>query len=140
MTFEELDQRFPNGFVDAEIRNLSVDYRNRTVVLEMNLRGNPPDSAKRDEYRRATLTARGFYYFSMEPPDPEHLHIQRPKITVDGFSEDSANFHLIQHLKTDLHVDTFICRFFVHDWNSFIHIAAKDAEFLWTEHGASGDN
>ena len=132
MTFEELDQRFPNGLDDAEISGLTVDYRERTARLQMNMRGSRPESPDAQEYRRATLIVRGFYYFSIEAPDADHLHPQGSKITVDGLPEDSANFPLFERLKSTLPVGAFCCRFFVHDWNSFIHIAAKDAEFLWT--------
>jgi hypothetical protein len=132
MTFEELDQRFPNGLDDAEISGLTVDYRERTARLQMNMRGNLPDSPDAKEYRPATLTVRGFYYFSIEAPDADHLHSQDSKITVDGLPEDPVNFPLFERLKSNLPVGAFCCRLFVHDWNSFIHIAAKDAEFLWT--------
>ncbi len=133
MTFEELDQRFPNGFDDAEITGLSSDYRNRTATLEMNLRGNLPDSPDSQVYRRATLTINGFYYFSIEPPDPDHLFHSdaSSKITVDGLPEDPQKFPLFAHLKPALPQTAFCCRFYVHDWNSFIHIAGKEAQFSW---------
>ena len=132
MTFEELDERFPNGFDDAEILSLALDYQNRTATLELNLRGNSPDSPDRDVYTRAVLTLRGFYYFSVEPPDADHLfYLTHSKISVDGLPEDPSQFPLFDHLKPTLKSDAFCCRFFVHDWNSFIHVAAKDAEFSW---------
>jgi hypothetical protein len=131
VTFEELDQKFPNGFDDAEITSLRSDYRIRTATLELNLRGNPPDNPNSQEYRPAVLTVHEFYYFSIEPPDPEHLfYPDRSKITVDGLPED-ANFPLFAHLKQTIPDGAFCCRFYVHDWNSFIHIAAKDARFSW---------
>jgi hypothetical protein len=132
MTFEELDLRFPNGFSDAEITNLTVDYGKRILTLQLNLRGNSPDSPDHDVYTRAVLKARGIYYVSVEPPDPNHLFgPEREKITVDGLPEDPHNFPLFGHLKPKLPVGAFCCRFFVHDWNSFIHIGAADAELSW---------
>jgi hypothetical protein len=140
MTFEELDQRFPNGFDDAEILGLTVDYQSRTATLQISLRGNLPNSPYRDQYRQAKLTARDFYYLSIEPPDSDHLRPQGPQITVDGLPEDPANFPLFEHLKLTLPAGAFCCRFYVHDWNSFIHLAAKNAEFIWTEDAvAEGD-
>jgi hypothetical protein len=97
MTFEELDERFPNGFDDAEIFGLTVDYQSRIATLQISLRGNPPDSPDRDQYRRATLTVQEFYYFSIDPPDPDHLRPQGPKLTVDGLPEDPANFHCLNN-------------------------------------------
>lgn len=132
MTFEELDQTYPNGFVDAEITNLTLDYQNRTATLHLNLRGNSPDSPDRDVYKAAVLTAREFYYFSIEPPDADHLfHPRRSRIEINGYPEDPGQFLLFEHLKPKLPAGSFCCRFFVHDWNSFIHIAAASAEFVW---------
>ena len=137
MTFEELDQRFPNGFDDAEICSLTLDYQDRIATLQLKLRGNLPDSPDRDVYARAVLTLRGFYYVSIDPPDPDHLfYPQSSKVAVDGFPEDSSQFPLFEHLKPKLSSGAFCCRFYVHDWNSFIHIAAKDAQFSWIEDGA----
>ena len=131
MTFEELDQKYPNGFVDAEISSLTIDYQNRTATLHLSLRGNLPDSPDRDRYDRAVLTLRGFYYFSIEPPDSDHLSSPQGRIQVGGFPEDPSKFPLFEHLKPKLSADAFCCRFYVHDWNSFIHIAAESAGFSW---------
>jgi hypothetical protein len=134
MTFEELDMRFPNGFVDAEITGLGLDYQDRIATLSLNLRGNSPDSANSQEYKRAVLTLQGFYYVSIDPPDSAHLfHPDWTKITVDGLPEDPQHFPLYEQLKPTLQVDAFYCRFFVHDWNSFIHLAAKSAQFSWDQ-------
>jgi hypothetical protein len=37
MTFEELDQKLPNGFHDAKIRTITLDFVNRSIVIGMNL-------------------------------------------------------------------------------------------------------
>jgi len=131
MTFEELDQRFPNGFVDARITGLSLDYQNRTAKVFLNLRGNPPESPNRDEYRRATLLLNGFYYFVIEAPDADHLWYPQRTIQVNGHAEDDSQFPIFGLVKSKQPGDAFCCRFYVHDWNSFIHIAAKDAQLSW---------
>src|ERR1700674_2230675 len=115
MTFEELDRRFPNGFDDAEMTGMTIDYGNRTAMLQLNFRGNSPDSPDRDIYARAELTTRGIYYVSIEPPDPDYLFgPKRDKITVDGLPEDAHDFPLFGHLKAALPAGAFCCRFFVH--------------------------
>jgi hypothetical protein len=132
MTFEELDRRYDNGFVDAEITSVTIDYQSRTATLQMNLRGNQAASPNKQKYDRAVLAVHGFYYFAIEPPDTDHLSYgKRSEITVDGFPEDPGRFPLFEHMKTTLPIGAFCCRFFVHDWNSFIHIAAPNAEFSW---------
>lgn len=129
MTFEELDALYPNGFVDAYLEKLSLDYQNRTAELRIILRGNPPDSPR--EYGRAVLSLRRFYYFVIEPPDDEHLSYPVRPIQMDGFPEDPSHFPLFEYAKPGLSAGAFCCRLYVHDWNSFIHVAARDAEFSW---------
>lgn len=135
MTFEELDQRFPNGLYDSEIVSVNINYESRTAKLQLNLRGNPPDSPNRDEYQRALLRLNGFYYVVIEPPDADHLSYPHRSIQVNGYPEDVSQFPLFGDLKPKLSGGAFCCRFYVHDWNSFIHIAATDAQFSWVEDG-----
>jgi len=141
MTFEELDERFPNGLVDAEITGLAVDYSDHSATLRMKLRCNPPDSSDRDVYTPAVLTLREIFYLSIEPPDLDHLFSAKgSSITVGGHPEDPEEFPLFAHLRSKLPAGAFCCRFYVHDWNSFIHLAAGSAEFSHLEPGteASG--
>lgn len=132
MTFEELDALYPNGFDDAHIDRLILDYQNRTVEMELNVRANPPDSPNSDEYQSAVLLLRGFYYFVIEPPDADHLWYPERSIQVNGYPEDGGQFPLLEHLRSNLPSDAFCCRFYVHDWNAFIHVAARDAQFSLT--------
>ncbi len=140
MTFEELDQRFPNGFDDAEIISVALDYQNRTARLQLNLRGNAPDSPNCDEYQQAVLLLNGFYYFVIEPPDADHLWYPQRSIQVNGYAEDASQFPLFEHLRPKLSANAFCCRFYVHDWNSFIHVAARDAQFSWLAGGTDIDS
>lgn len=101
MTFEDLDRRFPNGFDDAEITLITVDYEKRLATLQLNLRGNPPDSLDRDVYEPAVLKASGIYYLAIEPPDFDHLsYPKRDRITVDGLRR-SARFPPVQSPQTE---------------------------------------
>ncbi|HWY05433.1 MAG TPA: hypothetical protein VNY24_01150 [Candidatus Acidoferrales bacterium] len=139
MTFEELDRAFPNGFDDAEITGIAIDYTKRMATLQLKLRGNSPDSPERDVYAPAVLRVLGVYYLSIEPPDQSHIiGPESNAITVDGLPEDPHNYPLFGHIKAKLPDGAFCCRFFVHDWNSFIHIAASGAEFSWVSTNAGG--
>jgi hypothetical protein len=129
MTLDEFDQRYPNGLVDAEITALTLDYRNRIAELRLNLRCNSPDSPNSGEYAQAVLTLQKFYYFSIESPEPDHLYPVRPKITVEELPEDPERFPLFEYVKPMLPAGAFSGRFYVHDWNSFIHVAAPTAAF-----------
>lgn len=139
MTFEELDLGFPNGFDDAELIDMAVNYQCRTATLRLSLRGNPPDSPNRDEYRAAALMLDGLYYLVIEPPDADHLWYPPRSIQIDGYPEDAAQFPIFADLKPKLAQGAFCAKFYVHDWNSFIHVAAAYARFLWDESGSPAD-
>lgn len=136
MTFEELDTLYPNGFDDAHVDRLVVDYRNRTVEMQLNLRSNSPGGPNSNEYQQAVLLLRGFYYFVIEPPDADHLWYPERSIQVNGYPEDGGQFPLFGNLKPRFPSDAFCCRFYVHDWNAFIHVAAKDAQLSLVGDGA----
>lgn len=130
MTFEELDERFPNGFDDARLGLLSVNYADRSILLQLSLGTNSPEGPNSQEYTRANLILREFYYVSVEPPDADRfLNARRSMITIDGLPEDANNFPLFTLIRQSVPAGGFFCRFFVHDWNAFMHLAAKDAEF-----------
>lgn len=133
MTFEELDALYPNGLDDAEVDKLILDYRNRTIEMQLRLRRNSPDSPNADEYQAAILLLRGFYYFVIEPPDGDHLWYPERPVQVSGYPEDGSQFPLFERLRPKLSSGAFCCRFYVHDWNAFIHVAARDAQFSWAE-------
>ncbi|HEX4311118.1 MAG TPA: hypothetical protein VHZ25_13880 [Acidobacteriaceae bacterium] len=134
MTLDEFDQTYPNGLVDAEVTKLTIDYQTRAAKFAMNLRGNLPDEPNSQEYRQGILALRDFYYVSIEPPDSDHLFYPRQqKIVVSGHPEDPSQFTLFESVKPVLPASAFCCRLYVHDWNSFIHVAAEQGQFAWTD-------
>jgi hypothetical protein len=140
VTLEELDQKYPNGLNDTKVTSLVIDYRSRTAMMHLSMRGNPPDSPDSQGYAPATLSIKGFWYISIEPPDPDHvLGWNRSAIQVDGFPEDPKQFPLFERVKSELPAGAFSCRLFVHDWNSFIHIAGQDAELSWLDDVDGGE-
>jgi len=50
MTFEELEQKLPNGFHDAAIREINFDFIGRSVVVGMDLLTGGPDDPHPELY------------------------------------------------------------------------------------------
>lgn len=133
MTLEELDALYPNGLDDAGIERLNLDYHSRSAEIHFNFRRKPPDGPNRDDYERAVLLLRGFYYFVIEPPDTDHFLYPERSIQVSGSAEDASEFPLFGHFMPRLPADAFCCRLYVHERNSFIHIAVRGAHLSWAE-------
>jgi hypothetical protein len=127
MTIEEIMYRTPNGLHDAYLLNLDVDYRARTLNLNLNWLIGVPEGKTEEEregYLEGTLVVHGLQYLVIESP-----------VTIRGYEEPS-------------YVDDFVTRpqdiertslpsvgeaafrhsIFVGEWNSFIHFAGTSAE------------
>lgn len=133
MTFDQLEENLPNGFHDAKIEKISLDYAKRTANILMQLLTGTPDSAVQDEYRRAILNIGDFCYCVIEPPDPTYPFMRSgAPINIAGYIEDPETFPL-DLLRRVMPKGVTCYRFFVHDWNAFIHIAAGEIQFSWLE-------
>jgi hypothetical protein len=133
MTFEELEHILPNGFHDAKIERVAIDYVQRSASVLMQLLTGTPDSVPDVDYRAATLTFTGLGYLVIEPPDPTYPFMRRSAaLNVAGYSEDPASFPC-DAILADAPVKLTRCRFFVHDWNAFVHVAAEGMELSWID-------
>ena len=72
MTLEELDHSLPNGFHDAKMFSLSIDYAAGIAIFRLSLLVGWPDDPppERYAYQEATLTVRGLCFCSIDPPCP----------------------------------------------------------------------
>lgn len=132
MTFEDLDRELPNGFHDSKIESVAVDYARRSAMIAMRLLVGTPDSVDQDVYRHATLEVSGLCYYAIDPPDPTYPFMRTGSaINVAGYPEDPEKFPALDGLLPVMPKDVTCYRFFVHEWNSFIHIAAKDVQLSW---------
>ena len=60
MTFEDLDNQLPNGFHDAALQSLKIDYVRGSAVLRMALDFGSPESPERKDCRIGELRVSGF--------------------------------------------------------------------------------
>lgn len=129
MTLAEIDAELPNGFHDAEVGRIDIDFRSRVVILELDVWigdvGMPAD-AGRELYRPARLEVRGFSYFVVERPHSESPYAKPGPLELDFCGPEPIG---------DLpatRAGEFAATFFVADWNSCFSLSAADAELRWT--------
>jgi len=134
MTLDELDYFLPNGFHDMRINSLELDYSSGTMKLNVGLLvGWPEDSeSERDQYQKAIVTIRGLCFCSIDPPYPGYRFFPdgRP-IVVGGDPARADHLQSLPDLLPTFPEGVWCYRFFVHEWNAFIHIAAREAEVAW---------
>lgn len=129
MTIGEIEANLPNGFHDATLNNIFIDYDTQRVVLsiEVNI-GSPEDD--NENFRTGKLTISGVLFCAIEPPDPKYAFQKAKGIWIaDSGTVTSSmkNAYMIEHLPKGV----FFHYFFINEWNSFIFVAARDAVFEW---------
>jgi hypothetical protein len=122
MNLFELAEILPNGLHDAALRRVSVDYAERTAILELEIWVDDAGLLL-ELYRPARITLTGLVYFAIEPPyhsssfrdaGPVTIDLSAPeKPFVSGCENESA------------------FRLFISEFNSFIDADAPEAELEW---------
>ena len=132
MTFEELESDLPNGFHDAELHEIRIDYVRGYAILRMAFDFGNPDGAKQEDYRTGEMRVLGLYFCVIDPPDPNYGYVPHGvALNVSGDPAKPDTFPALQGLSRTLPPGVSCYRFFVHEWNSFINIAAKDVQISW---------
>jgi hypothetical protein len=135
MTLNELADTLPSGFHDCELKRLEVDYVARTIRLGMSILVGDPDAKpeQRDNVRDATVDISGLLFLIIDPPD--HAPVSGEEIwIVDGYETKEILGYskgIDPRLLESLPGNAFSYSFFVNDWNSYIHIAAKNCSLIW---------
>lgn len=134
MGIKQLEDSLPNGFHDAGIEAISVNYVLRTATMAMDIHvGNPEGATKEERERRAhaELQFSDVLYFVVEGPDPRYKYAESKTLWVDAGSSAEPSAPNPPIPPGLLPEGVFAHWFYVNDWNSFIHIAAKEATLRW---------
>jgi len=131
VNIEELDRTLPNGFHDSCLRGISLDYEAQIASLTLDLwvgDQDAPAGEERERLRPARLDLVGLEYLVLDPPDPRYKYRDAGSVTLDLCESDPV-------IATSRPPATggFAGRFFVNEWNGFIHFAAKEARLTWTD-------
>jgi hypothetical protein len=145
MTLDELDHKLPNGFHDAHVSSISLNYVEGVAQLRLSLLVGWPDDPEpqRNQYQEAILTVTELCFCSIEPPSSKYPVIPNGKpLRVNGDPAKPDHLPSLPKLSVKFPTGTWCYRFFVQDWNAFIHIAARDAQLAWIgtppQHDESG--
>lgn len=125
-----------NGLHDAEERKITVDYEHLRATIDLAVcigDMDDPLEQRREAYKEGQLEISGLFFLAIEPLDASYPFQDNPELIVDGC--DMPNV-IDRKLLNSLPAHAFVRSFFVKDWNSFIHIAAKEAAPIWKNDGA----
>ena len=140
MTLEEVAASLPNGFHDAYIKGISIDYVSGTASFDLELWVGD-DSAERKEerevYRDARVTLSDLLFCVIEPPDSRYPYYDKKTLWVDGGPWNSAPPSTSIQLPSPLPENSFVYWFFVDNWNSFIYVGAMAARLEYVDSDVS---
>jgi hypothetical protein len=131
VNIDELEAGLPNGLHDALLRTLSTDRGEGRAefILDIWL-GDLHSSvtAERERYRPARLELLGLAYLVLDDRDPRYAAVDGDLLRIDACAadDDPERSRLVPS-------GGFAGRFFVTEWNAFIHFAALDARLTWME-------
>ena len=131
MTFEEAEETLPNGFHDAQVVRITLDYPAGTLLMTMQILVGTPGQANEEEYGPAELRANGLYFCFIDPPDPTYPFKPNGKALGVCGDPEPRESPAIGDLLYKLPEGVSVYRFYADSWNSFIHVAAFDVQISW---------
>ena len=131
MNIDELEAALPNGFHDAMLRAFSENLADRRAefILDVwlgDLRSSV--TAERERYRQARLELLELAYLVLDDSNPRYPAGDGSPLRIDACAadDDPQKSQQVPH-------GGFAGRFFVTEWNAFIHFAALDARLTWID-------
>lgn len=136
MTFNELAYTLPNGFHDAELHRIEMDYLTRTLRLHLVVWiGDMDDPPRREAYRPALVTLKDVAYLIIEPPDfevrqqGEYPWRERGNIRIDAGEGPVSESNTIVPPAPE---GTTANWMYIDDFNRYLFFAAGDSSLEWT--------
>ncbi len=129
VNIEQLAAELPNGFHDALLRTFSSDPKKRRAEFVLDVWVGDLHSSRDAERERrcpALLEFLELAYLVSDPPDPRYPATKGSPVQIDACGPDDN-----AELARQVPVGGFAGRFFVTEWNAFIHFAAGDARLIW---------
>jgi hypothetical protein len=130
MTLREIEDNLPNGLHDAQVKRIEIDYEKKRIKFTLALwigDLSSQDESVRESFQEGELILTDLIYCIIEPPDPTYSFLKASPITIGAGSATEDPIKTETILPSNLPDGAFAYWFFVHEWNSFIHIAAMDA-------------
>ncbi len=128
MTLDGLAASLPNGFHDAELMTIAIDFIKREVRLTLDIWIG--DDKEREAYRQAEVTLSGLIFWVSEAPDSRYPYGEPRSLRIDAGSLTELHPEKRPTLPS-IPQSAFSNWLFVVDWNAFIYVAAEDACLKW---------
>jgi hypothetical protein len=129
VNIDELEAGLPNGLHDTRLRTFSSDLAERRAEFVIDVWiGDLHSSVTSERERRqpARLELLGLVYLIVDDLDPRYPDAKEVPVQIDSCAADDN-----PDLARQVPQGGFAGRFFVTEWNGFIHFAAVEARLTW---------
>ena len=124
MKIQEIADSLPNGFHDALLHSLEIDYIIKTATFTIDLWiGDINSNTERESYRLGNLKIKELEYLAIDPPDQNYDQTKPQQIDL---CDALPNYP--KHKPSDC----FRARFYSASTNAFIHFSGTEASFEFT--------
>jgi hypothetical protein len=129
VNLDEIEADLPNGLHDSLLRAFFADETERRAEFTLDVWiGDLHSTVEQERERRrpARLELFGVSYLVVDDSDQRHLLTDRTPVQIDscGADDDAERCRQVPQ-------GGFAGRFFVTEWNTFIHFAAREARLTW---------
>ncbi len=129
-TLDDLSASLPNGFHDAELQRLVIDYMKREAKFIVDIWVGDMGTEQREVYRLAEVTLSGLLFWVSEPPDANYLYdvAGGERIDIGSLAELKERGTLKLPPVPEYAFANWI---FLTEWNTFHYVAAQSAGLIW---------
>jgi hypothetical protein len=129
MTPQELADTLPNGFHDAQVSRVELNYAEAEAKIHLILWTSGDyvtGVSNSEEYCSAILILTGLQYFVIAPPKYGRYYDECLNIDMGDDAEPPLDSKLLAP-------GAFQNWFFVSEWNSLLQVSATGATLTWTD-------
>jgi len=130
-----LDQVWPYAtFHDAELYELCVNYKNKTLSAEFELCvGNPngETATERDKYQKGILKISGLMLWAIEEPRTDNKETSGPLWLTDNGLIQECSTETAKELAATITPETYGWYMYFSNLNAFAYLVAEEAVFEW---------
>jgi hypothetical protein len=129
MTIEDIESNLPNGFHDAILKKICIDYEKNEAFFDIDLDSSVPDSPDDDTKENVfsrRLFLSGLVFCIVEPPTIPYTDskVRGLWIASSGAVKPEQRS---KGLPESIPDGAFVHFFFINNWNASIYLAAMDA-------------
>jgi len=129
MTFAQIAASLPNGFHDAELQRLDIDYVQRRMLFDLVVWiGDMDDSPQRELYRPARVTVEDVTFLVAEPPDDRYPWAKAGPIRIDaGIGQPKESSSVLPSMSSGVSTVWI----YLESFNSFLLFSGGNASLEW---------